>query len=153
MNLVQLRDFIVDPVLRGIGAYSPAAMRLVIGTGLVESGFEWVQQVGGPAAGFWQMEPKTHDDIHRHFLAARPRLRTAVMLLAAPGIELSAQLRGNLFYAAALCRVHYLRVPEPMPEAENIEALGRYWKAHYNTPSGKGTVEGFCRKAAAIAEL
>ena len=29
---------------------------------------------------------------------------------------------------------------EALPEAGDIEGQGQYWKAHYNTPLGKGTV-------------
>ena len=50
---------------------------------------------------------------------------------------------GNLYYAAAMARVHYLRRPEALPPAGDVEALGQYWKNFYNTFLGKGTVEEF----------
>jgi hypothetical protein len=40
-----------------------------------------------------------------------------------------------------MCRLHYRRVAEPLPAAKDTEAMAAYWKAHYNTPLGKGTVE------------
>ncbi len=40
----------------------------------------------------------------------------------------------NLAYATAMCRVHYLRVPRPLPDAGAVRAMGEYWKRHYNTP-------------------
>ncbi len=42
-----------------------------------------------------------------------------------------------------MARVHYLRVPEPLPAPGDIEGLARYWKAHFNTPAGAGTPAGF----------
>ncbi len=49
----------------------------------------------------------------------------------------------DLAYATAMCRVHYWRRPEPLPNAGDPEGMGEYWKQHYNSPLGKGTVERF----------
>lgn len=51
----------------------------------------------------------------------------------------------NLIYATAMCRVHYRRVPEPLPPAGDLEAQAAYWKAHYNTAAAAdaGTVARF----------
>ena len=40
-----------------------------------------------------------------------------------------------------MCRVHYLRVRESLPQSSDINALAQYWKVHYNTIHGKGTVQ------------
>jgi hypothetical protein len=58
-------------------------------------------------------------------------------------------MHGNHFYAAAMCRVFYLRVPERLPQADDSAAMARYWKRYYNTHLGKGTVEGFLQKTTA----
>ena len=42
-----------------------------------------------------------------------------------------------------MARVHYLRVPQPLPAADDIDGLARYWKAHWNTREGAGTPERF----------
>ena len=52
-------------------------------------------------------------------------------------------LATDLAYACAMARIHYLRKPEPLPAHDDIEGLARYWKEHYNTFLGKGTVEEF----------
>ena len=52
----------------------------------------------------------------------------------------------NLGYATAMCRVHYRRVLEPLPGADDIPGLAEYWKQHYNTPLGRGTVGEFADK-------
>ncbi len=49
----------------------------------------------------------------------------------------------NLAYATAMCRVYYIRVPHPLPDAGDVRAMGEYWKRHYNTPQGRGTVDEF----------
>jgi hypothetical protein len=59
------------------------------------------------------------------------------------GIPDPLELISNIKYAVAMCRVHYWRRPQAMPEANNIKALGEYWKDHYNTIHGAGTVEEF----------
>ena len=33
--------------------------------------------------------------------------------------------------------------PEPLPEAQDVEGLAEYWKQHFNTPRGAGTVTRF----------
>ena len=50
-------------------------------------------------------------------------------------------LMENFLYASIMCRVHYLRVSEPIPSRSNIQLLAEYYKKHYNTDKGKATVE------------
>ena len=45
-----------------------------------------------------------------------------------------------------MTRIHYLRVPEKLPEANDVEGLARYWKKYYNTSAGKGTEKDFMLK-------
>lgn len=40
--------------------------------------------------------------------------------------------------ACAFARMHYFRVPEPVPESD--AAMAAYYKAHYNTVKGSGSV-------------
>ena len=42
-----------------------------------------------------------------------------------------------------MCRVHYARVSEPLPEAGDLDGQAHYWKDHYNTRLGKGTPSGY----------
>ena len=125
------------PALQRIGAWSPAAEELVLGTGLQESGFRYLQQISGPAVGLFQMEPATVRDLW-DYMTARDRT-TVIKELVVPGEDLVEQLRWNHLYAAALCRMFYLRIPDALPEAGNVAAQARYWKRFYNTTLGKGT--------------
>ena len=103
------------------------------------------------------MEPATHEDLWTNFLAYRPDLAARVNTFIAPWTDRVSTLVTNLAYATAMARVHYLRVPVPLPEAADHAGLARYWKAHYNTAAGKGTEKDFlfnwCRHAPQSVEV
>lgn len=145
----QFRELIIRPVLYDLSMYSQAAENLLMGTAAQESGMgRYLRQLGsGPALGPFQMEPATHEDIWRNYLIGNASLGARVRQLAGyrwVAREIPAkEMVGNLYYAAAMCRLHYRRRPEPLPDAEDIEGLARYWKRHYNTPAGRGTVAEF----------
>jgi hypothetical protein len=146
----QLRVFVVRPTLQALGLWSPAAENLVLGTGAQESGLDLINEVTGPSdlrlgpgIGFFQVELATHDDIWANWLHYRAELAGKVAALLAPSPERGAQLASNLAYAAAICRLRYARVTEPLPDAGDVDALGFYWKAHYNTAAGAGTAAEF----------
>ncbi|MCB9990669.1 MAG: hypothetical protein H6867_04740 [Rhodospirillales bacterium] len=154
MDIRQFRDLIVVPALGRIGAYSRNAEQLVMGTGLAESSFIFIQQIGrGPARGFFQMEPATHDDIWSNYLSKKLDLLDDLKGLLIRDMDLHDQLHGNLFYAAAMCRIHYLRFREPLPEVGDWRGMAAYWKKYYNTPLGAGTIEGFLQKARPAMDL
>ena len=47
-------------------------------------------------------------------------------------------LRYNILLAFLFTRLKYKKIPEPIPTT--MEARAMYWKAHYNSTAGKGTV-------------
>jgi hypothetical protein len=53
------------------------------------------------------------------------------------------QLITNLAFQVIIARLVYFPKTQPLPPANDIRALGGYYKAHYNTPLGKGTVDKF----------
>lgn len=138
---------IIRPTLQYLNLWSEAAENLLLGTAAQESALgTYIHQLGkGPALGIYQMEPNTHKDIHSNFLKYRDELRNKIANLAgySPSGNAEDDLVGNLYYATAMCRVHYLRVPKPLPAANNIEGLAAYWKKYYNTPLGAGTEQQF----------
>ena len=147
LNILQFRLNVVRPVLEAIGGHSMAAENLVLGTALQESNLHYLRQLAeGPARGLFQMEPATHDDIWDNYLAYRNELADQVSSFLVPGRDRFGQLVWNLGYACAMCRVHYQRVPEPLPDATDIQGLAAYWKRHYNTAQGKGTIQEFVEK-------
>ena len=54
-------------------------------------------------------------------------------------------------YATTIARLIYWRVPRPLPAASDLEGLAAYWKAHYNTAAGRGTVEHFLKATQVLA--
>lgn len=150
IGVEQFRVFIIQPVLHYLGAHSPSAEEIVIGTAAQESNFHYLDQLDnpgqiilGPGIGIYQMEQFTHDDIWENFLKYHTELSAKIMLLKG---NLPAELHpllGNLFYATAMTRMQYYRQKSALPAATDLMGLAHYWKQYYNTASGKGTVDEF----------
>ena len=131
--------------------YSDQAVDLIYNTGLVESNYQYLQQLeDGPARGFFQMEPNTAHDISKNYLCFRPKLLTKIeevcflnpyVIPNADKKELAYLLETNIAFSILMCRMHYRRVPKPLPYTLEDQAI--YWKAYYNSHLGKGTVEKF----------
>lgn len=144
ISVTQFRELIVRPALQSIGLYSISAEELVLGTALQESRLTYIKQLGrGPALGFFQMEPATFSDIWVNYLKYNRALGERVEKLAITPATDPNNLIYSLPFAAAMCRVHYLRVPEALPEQGDYEGQAEYWKEHYNTFLGAGTEEGY----------
>ena len=146
IDIDQFRTMVVRPVLHYLSMHSNAAENLLIGTALQESRLHYLHQLGGgPAIGVFQMEPATHDDIFENYLEYKAVLRGKVYGLQIPQSRPlngnAAHMAGNLYYAAAMARVHYYRVPRALPGPDDVHGLAAYWKRWYNTPLGAGTVE------------
>jgi len=155
MDAKQFREQIVRPTLEYLEPeipYTRAAEDLIVGTAMQESNLTYVRQLDdGPALGLLQMEPATYSDIHSNYLSYRPDLDQKVRRLAAQrwhGPVPADEMIANVPYAVAMARVHYRRVSEPLPPAHNAAELGRYWKLHYNTKLGKGTIGEFMKNYA-----
>ena len=147
----QTLSMVIRPALSKINLWSPSASELVLGTAIVESGLTYIRQWGdGPALGLWQVEPSTQNDLYTNFLNYRPELGSALMKLRAPNLSMDENLATNLMYGVAVCRLCYYRKPDALPEAGDIEGQGQYWKQHYNTPLGKGTVTKYVYKVQKI---
>jgi hypothetical protein len=135
----QLRRMI-NEVLVYIGYHTPSAEELLMLTAATESRFgTYIFQLRGPARGIFQMEPFTENDCWNHYLRfLRTPLPAKIKSLMMDGMD---NLTYNIAYQIAMSRVRYLRVKSPIPDADDIVALATYWKQHYNTHLGKGTVE------------
>ena len=137
MHPQQLLEYIIRPTLKKLGHWSESAEQLLLATAAHESHCgEYVQQINGPALGIYQCEPATHRDIWINYLACREDgLIRKVGQFATPyfGIPHDRELITNLAYATAMCRVHYLRVSEPLPKPGDIEGMAEYWGKYYQT--------------------
>ena len=148
MNAQDLKDYVVVPTLKRITKFIPFtdnAVDMVLGTGAQESNFNYLDQTTpgpGPAYGIYQMERATHDD-HVRWLTWRSEFLALVRGFQIFHMEDWTEMAGNLYYATIMCRIHYFRKPGAIPSS--VEGKARYWKRHYNTEAGKGTVEEFVK--------
>lgn len=147
IDVEDLKQYIIKPSLVFLDLYSKEAENLILGTMAVESKLGlYLHQVNGLALGICQMEPNTHNDIWHHYLAmnSKQKLMKKILLYfnfkTRPCAELMLY---NLRYAVVMCRLHYLRVSESLPLRDDIHGMAEYWKQHYNTPLGKGSIEDF----------
>lgn len=157
MDVKQFNELIVIPTLKGIGLYSQSAAELVLGTAVYESGgLKYIKQLGkGPALGVCQMEPATHNDIWDNYLCYKYDLAANILLQSGMDMRKYSEnsfikpysdvLIYNLRYAVAMCRVHYRRRKEALPEAGDYANQAVYYKKYYNTDLGKGKISGYLR--------
>lgn len=138
---------IIQPTLRHLGLWSLAAEELLLGTALMESNLIHRRQIGGPARGFFQMEPATHNDIWENFLKHRTKLADRVKeVLTSERDDRLVELEVNDKYACAMARIHYLRVSAPLPQTGDVARMAAYWKLYYNTLRGRGEVPEYIRR-------
>ena len=167
LDAAQLREYVVRPALQAVPSFwTPAAEDLIMGTAAQESRLTYLDQKEasgrrpqiGPGIGLWQMEAATHADLWR-WIRSRPGLGLQILVAAgvrtrdASPFEVELwHLHGNLRYACIMARALYRRRPEPLPPAGNVPAYAAYWKQHYNTPKGRGTVAQFVKNYQLVAE-
>ena len=139
------RSYIVRPTLEIMDLpNAQVAEDLLVGTALVESKLRFLRQIGGgPALGFYQIEPATHDDLWNNYLHNREPLNYRARGLLAPRPSELDQLVTNPAYATAIARLIYWRRPEPLPETGDVLGYAAYWKAHFNTEEGAGEENHF----------
>ena len=136
------KTYVIQPALKALDLYSPAAEELLLGTALQESRLMYLRQLGkGPARGVFQMELATHNDIWQNYLQYRNELALKVAKLG-HAVNADAMMT-DMLYAAGMCRIHYLRVPAKLPDQGDYEGQAAYWKEYYNTFEGAGTEEEY----------
>jgi hypothetical protein len=146
---MQLLRWVIRPVLTDIRNHSADAEKLVLGTACQESecGRWLVQLQGGPARGIYQSErPAMMDNLV--FIDKRPFFKNHCKKWISsrqPWLvdDIMSEIVWNLAAATLMCRVHYLRFPEPIPD--NLPAQAEYYKRYYNTEQGKGTPDDYIR--------
>lgn len=153
INPRELLQTVIIPTLDYVGIGGQVQTLQVLGTMLTESGLSHlVQTAPGPALGLPQMEPATARDMWTNYIRYRPDIRDKMNDLLGKWPDGSVSpIIGNLYYAAAMCRLRYVRVPAPHPELD-LEKMAAYWKQWYNTPQGAGRVEDFMTRAAVIVD-
>jgi len=154
IDLEQMED-LIGRVLSPLGSSftTKEAVMLVLATGLVESGYKYLQQLNeGPARGFWQVEPDTAIDNCVNYIAYRPGLlnicskvtKIPTLYWASESKEWGDILESNIAAGIVHCRMKYRRSPEPLPSTKL--GYAKYWKKNYNTHKGAGKLEHFIKQ-------
>lgn len=147
----QMRGIIHDVIYSLGEKYADQrALELVYNTGLVESKYVYLKQMKGPARGFFQCEPWVAVDICDNYLKYRESLMKKVAEVCMLDWRYFIKpheddwrfiLTTNIAAQIIFCRLHYRRVPKPLPRTLEDQAF--YWKKFYNSAKGKGTPEHF----------
>jgi len=155
INPKDLKKHVIEPTLKYLDMYSDSAVNLLLGTAAVESDLGYYLRQKGcegdtGAFGIYQMELATHNDILQNYVAYRDWLAYDIDKFISDDLQVNFDTRfhliSNLAYATAMARVHYYRVPAPLPDPDDKVGLANYWKDHYNSHLGKGTPEKFLEK-------
>lgn len=137
---------IINQTLDHMNMNSKEAVEMIYKTGKAESDYRTLQQYGdGPALGFFQMEPATCKDILENYVKFRPKYKELLLSLGFQEDKMEFSLMSNIAFQVAMCRLHYRRVPFALPEADDLKGQAKYWKVHYNSHLGKGTIEHFMK--------
>ncbi len=138
LNVTQLRELIINPALNDLQLYSPHAAELLIFTCAVESdGGTYLHQKRGQALGIYQMEPRTYNDIWMNFILKKSSISTILYHNFDVGrMPSEDRLIYDLRFATAMCRLHYARFAEALPNFKDIDGIWEYYKKYYNTPKG-----------------
>jgi hypothetical protein len=125
---------------------SDDAVDLVLGTGIIESRFKYLTQMGnGPARGFFQIEADTAIDNCRSWLKFRPSVIDRCVYATYIPKRYWAKpdkkhweylLETNVAAGIIHARIKYWRSPLPMPGT--ISGQAEIWKKVYNTEAGSG---------------
>jgi hypothetical protein len=137
MNPQELRT-LIQQTLEPHDLYSPEAEELLMATCANESHLgQYRMQIDGPARGIFQEEQEDLADLYTNFLKYHPQYLNAV------GQHTAEDLVENDSLAILVCRLHYYRFPDKLPEANDIEGIWSLYKLRYNTPEGAATHDGF----------
>lgn len=102
---------------------------------------------GGPARGYFQIQPNTMADIlqNKDTLKLPENIRYSLKLFENITVKDQEKiLTDNLVIQVILARIHLMRFREPIPT--DLEGQARYWKKFWNTPLGKGTITKFIER-------
>ena len=143
---------LIKRVITRMGMYSEEAEDLVLGTGLYESQYRYIRQIGsGIAKSFWQVEVATAQDNIKSYLKYRQSkarmCASAAMvplkftMIGTSDLEIGDMLESNIAYGIMHCRLKYWRVPKKVPQ--DLEGQAHYYKKYYNSAQGKASEEEY----------
>jgi len=146
MSSKQLRNYVIIPTLNKLDMNSDSAITLLLGVAAQESMMgTYIAQIGnGIARGIFQMEEATYVDIWENYLDYNPSLVAMISETFNCDVTTFERLTYDMELATVFARLHFRRRPEALPSiTANVKEFGEYWKQHYNTIKGAGTVDQY----------
>ncbi len=123
----------------GHGKYE-TAVHMIIETAVTETGLGRLEDKTDAAGmGITQFDKIPFADVRDRCIKLKPQIEKDL------GVDITKvdwdDLRYNIFLSLLFARLLYWLKGEPIPKT--IEERASYWKLHYNTKLGKGTVEHY----------
>ena len=130
-------QLVITPVLKSCGLYTEAAARLLLMIAAHESGnLKYSRQIKGPALGWFQMEPLTHDGLIKYLASKTEVFKRCNQFIYTGQAD---ELVWHPEYAVVMARVFFLRFKAPLPAKDDLDGLAHYAKKYWNTHLGKAT--------------
>ena len=134
---IEMANKICDCI--GHGKYG-TAVHMIIETAVAETGLGRIEDKTDEAGmGITQFDKIPFADIRDRCIKLKPQIEKDL------GVDITKvnwdDLRYNIFLSLLFARLLYWLKGEPIPKT--IEERAAYWKFHYNTKSGQGTVEHY----------
>lgn len=151
-SLKQMDELIEDTLFQLGAKYAKQEAReLVLATGLVESRYKYIKQIGTwVASGYYQIESASAVDNCINYLRFRPSLAQKCAKASETSISLWESkdhkrwkkiLTYNIACGIIHCRIKYWRSPLPIPL--DTQGQAELWKGVYNTSKGRGKIEDY----------
>ncbi len=142
MKAETFRLQVVRPALKVTDLWSQSAENLLVATALVETNLDCLlQEGGGPGLGMYQCESATYLDVVKYIQIRQPNLGRSILSACYLDMFPPAEaLTWNLRLQTLICRMHYYRRPERLPDAQDAEEMYRFYSDFYNC-GGKATHE------------
>lgn len=132
----ELLLLVIRPTLQYLGEDSPSAQTLLVATAAIESGMGFhLTTQHREGLGVFQISPECHQEIWDNYLAKDPELASKVRGLASQHEFLShphEELATNLRYATAIAWLVYKRTNCPLPAADDIPSMAKFWRSHFH---------------------
>lgn len=143
MLISQIRNFVIMPALKLCNLWCESAEILLTGTLMMETNAVAIIQNHGPALGFFQIEPETHEDIKLYLShpASVHLLKPLLECCYFSNLPNDSELISNIKYSCLIARLIYFRNPERLPDQEDREELAHMYKRIYNTSGGKADID------------
>lgn len=136
-HILEKAEKICDCIGHGLHG---TAVQMIIETAVAETGLGQItDRTVGAGMGLTQFDELPFKDIKNRNMKLRDKI------LKELGVDLQLiqwdDLRYNDFLSLLFTRLFYRLKGDPIPKT--IEDRAKYWKIHYNTSAGKGTVEHY----------